>query len=318
MITALISEFKSSIKSPDTEEKLDLLIYRPFGFLIAKIANALGMTPTMLSLLGLALGILSGFYYLEPNNTTALILASVYFVLSGILDSSDGQLARISNQSTKLGLILDGICDSIVTIAIYAACAKPFISMYGPIFILVVILALYLHSCQCAILDFYHREYLFFGYGKTDNDTYWNPGVSDGILLIESSPNKKSKIMNSLRMTWIKKQQLLTTRSDKERKMMREYILRSSSEEKNKFMESYRRHNLWLLPYWRLVGVNAHTVLIIAFMFMKRFDLYVVAFDLIILNLIVGAVGYMQKKADHRFFQELKLSDKMSSIESNV
>lgn len=318
MLTALISEFKNSIKSPDTEEKLDLLLYRPFGFLIAKIANLLGMTPSMLSLLGLALGLLSGLYFLEPQNSTALTFASFYLVLSGVFDSSDGQLARISNQSTKLGLILDGICDSIVTIAVYLSCSRPFISSYGPLFVVIMIIGLHLHSCQCAILDFYHREYLYFGYGKTENDTYWNPGISDGVMLIESSPDRLTRIMNSLRMTWIKKQQWLTTRSDSQRKIMRKYILNSSYDEKEEFKEAYRRHNLWLLPYWRLVGVNAHTILIIVFMFLRRFDIYVIAFDLIILNLIILAVGEMQKKADQKFFNELKLAENISSIDEKV
>lgn len=307
MLVSLINEFKSSIKSPDTEEKLDLLIYRPFGYLIAKIANTFGMTPSMLSILGLGFGVLSSFYYLESKNTSALILASFYFILSGIFDSSDGQLARISNQSSKLGLILDGICDSIVTIAVYIACSWPFVKIYGPLFALIVALALYLHSCQCAILDFYHREYLFFGYGKTENDTYWNPGIADGISSVRNSTTRLEKMMNGLRLTWIKKQQFLTSRSNRQREVMRAHLLNSSDQDKELFMQTYRKNNLRLLPYWRLVGVNAHTVLIIAFMFMHHFDFYLIAFDLIILNLIIFTVGFMQKKTDERFFAELNL-----------
>lgn len=308
MLAALFEEFKSSIKSPDTEEKLDIVLYRPMGFLVAKISNLFYMTPSMLSMLGLLSGFLASFYYLDYHNQSSLLIASFYFILSGIFDSADGQLARISNQSTRLGLILDGICDSLVTIAIYATCAWPFVNRYGASFAIIVCVGLYLHSCQCAILDFYHREYLYFGYGKVENDTYWNPGVTDGLNIIKSSSSGKEKIMNSLRMSWIRKQQYLTTRSDSARKAMREYLLNSSVEEQEKFMKSYRRHNLWLLPFWRLVGVNAHTFLIILFMFLSRFDIYVVAFDLIILNLIILTVGILQKKADQDFFLELKLN----------
>lgn len=307
MIIALISDFKNSIKSPDTEEKLDLLLYRPIGFIIAKIAHSLGMTPTMLSLLGLLCGLYASFIFLDFGNTAAITWASFYFILSGILDSSDGQLARISNQSTKLGLIIDGICDSLVIIAIYTTCSWPAIKFYGPLFSLVVALALYLHSCQCAILDFYHREYLFFGYGKIENDTYWNPGVNDGLVLVENSKTSLEKIMNSLRLTWIKKQQLLTTRTDLQRATMRKHLLNSTEIEKKYFMQTYKKNNLWLLPYWRLIGVNAHTVVIILFMFLGRFDIFLIAFDLIIFNLIILFVGYYQKKADQKLFSELNL-----------
>lgn len=307
MLAAVFNEFKSSIKSPDTEEKLDLILYRPAGFLMAKVSSYTFITPSMLSILGLVSGIVASFYYFYPHRESALLLAGFYFVLSGIFDSADGQLARISNQSTKLGLILDGICDSLVTIAIYASCAWPFVNSYGPQFVFATVIGLYLHSCQCAILDFYHREYLYFGYGKIENDTYWNPSLEDGEKIIRNSRPGMEKIMNSLRMTWIKKQQYLTTRSDAVRSVMRERIINSSYEEKENFMKAYRQNNLWLLPYWRLIGVNAHTALIIFFMALGRFDIYVIAFDIVILNLIILIVGYLQKKSDQKLFSDLQI-----------
>jgi len=305
MIIALISDFKNSIKSPDTEEKIDLFIYRPLGFLIAKVANVLKMTPTMLSILGLVCGIMASFYYWDFTNVTALMWGSIYFLLSGIFDSSDGQLARISNQSTKWGLILDGICDSLVIIAIYISCSWPYLKSYGAIYSIIVVAALYMHSYQCAILDFYHREYLYFGYGKIDNDTYWNPSLDDGNVAVERSTNRVDKILNYLRLTWIKKQQFLTTRTDVERKKMRQYLLNANDTQKSMFMQKYKEKNLWLLPYWRLIGVNAHTILIIGFMYLRRFDLYLLAFDIIIFNLIIFIVGNLQRKSDHAFMREL-------------
>lgn len=305
MILALISDFMSSIKSPDTEEKLDLIIYRPLGYVIARGANSLKMTPIMLSLLGLAFGLQASFFFLQNNTTSAFWWGSFYFILSGVLDSSDGQLARISNQSSKAGLIIDGICDSLVIIAIYAACTWPFIKAQGLIYIFMLMLALYLHSCQCAILDFYHREYLYFGYGKTENNTYWNPSFTDSILQLQNSQSQSDKILNYLRSTWIRKQQFLTTRTSEQRAQMQKYILNGSNDEKKYFMDTYKKHNLWLLPYWRLVGVNAHTIVVIIFMFLHRFDLYLILFDLIIFNLIVLGVRFLQKESDQSFFTEL-------------
>ncbi|MGZ3789361.1 MAG: CDP-alcohol phosphatidyltransferase family protein [Bacteriovorax sp.] len=311
MLAALFNEFKSSIKSPDTEEKLDLILYRPFGFLIAKMASRMSFTPSMLSIIGLFFGMLASYYYLDTRSFNALIAASFYFVLSGIFDSSDGQLARLTGQSTKLGLILDGICDSFVTIAIYIACSLPFLKSYGPFFLAIVILALYLHSCQCAILDFYHREYLYFGYGKTENETYWNPGLSDGMSIVNNSKTKLERFMNTLRFDWIKKQQILTTRDDRDRQIMRVYLLKGSQKEREEFMRLYKEHNLGLLPLWRLIGVNAHTFMIILFMFMGRFDVFMIGFDLIIFNLVIFWVGRLQKRADEKLAKVLNLSDNL-------
>ena len=307
MLMSIYNEFKSSIKSPDTEEKLDLILYRPFGFLIAKIAQILKMTPSMLSIFGLCSGLLASYYYLHFENKLAMFLAGFYLVLSGIFDSADGQLARISNQSTKMGLILDGICDSIVTIAIYIACVWPIILKQNYSIGIIAIGALYFHSCQCAILDFYHREYLYFGYGKNNDDVYWNPSIADGLRNIQNSVTRKEKILNKLRFGWVRKQQFFTSRSDAQRLAMRNLILKSTLDEKEKIMEIYRRNNLWLLPWWRLIGVNAHTVLIIIFMFFHHFDLYLIIFDLITFNMIIFILNMIQKASDKKMFLELKI-----------
>ena len=307
MLMSFYNEFKSSIKSPDTEEKLDLILYRPFGFLIAKIAQSLKMTPSMLSLLGLYSGLQASYYFLHFENNLAMFLAGFYLVLSGIFDSADGQLARISNQSTKMGLILDGICDSVVTIAIYIACVWPLLLKQNYIFVIIAFGALYFHSCQCAILDFYHREYLYFGYGKINDDVYWNPSLSDGLRNIDQSSTRKEKILNKLRFGWIRKQHFFTNRSDVQRLAMKNLILNSTIIQRERFMEVYKRHNLWLLPLWRLIGVNAHTVLILVFMFFHRFDLYLIYFDLIIFNLIIFILGKIQKSSDEKMFIDLKI-----------
>ena len=178
---------------------------------------------------------------------------------------------------------------------------------YGTGFTIIIFLALYMHSIQCAILDFYHREYLFFGYGKTENDTYWNPSIMDGINIINESKSRVEKVMNSMRLSWIKKQQMLSTRPDEKRQAMKQYLLTCTTEQKEVFTKTYRKHNLRLLPFWRLLGPNAHTFMIILFMFLGRFDLYIFVFDLIFFNITIALVGILQKKSDATFFSEINL-----------
>ena len=308
MLLALISEYKQSIKSRDTEEKIDLFFCRPFGFFIAKIANYFNMTPTMLSITGLILGLIASYFFYQDQTSFVFFSACACFLLSGVLDSADGQLARIANKSTPMGLILDGICDSLVTISIYFACARPYYSRFNYLFSLVIILSLVLHSFQCAILDFYHREYLYFGLGKTHGNVYWNPGVEEASINIKKSNGNFDKFLNYLRLDWIKKQQLISTRSEKERNKMKELLLSSEGNDKEEFMKSYRKHNLWLLPFWRLIGVNAHTALLIFFIFFGRFDIYLFGFDLFAFNFIIMIVRFMQKKSDRNLFVEIKIA----------
>lgn len=318
---SLIQEFKDSIKSPDTEEKLDLAFYRPMGFIIAKVAHLFHMGPSALSLLGLFSGWGAAYFFYQYNQAdnsissllptssplTYFLWATVLFLLSGIFDSSDGQLARISGQSSKLGLILDGICDSLVTISIYVAGTIPFILQHGWLFAIFSIVALLFHSNQCAILDFYHREYAFFGYGKTEGDTYWNPSVEEALKTIEQAPTTKERVMNKLRLNWIKQQQMLSTRTTAQRIDMRKIVTDLNHPLHSKLKEEYRRLNKPMLPVWRLIGTNAHTVMLIIAFYFHRFDLGLLIFDFFIFNLVILIAAQLQKRQDRKLFTALQI-----------
>ncbi|MGZ3710433.1 MAG: CDP-alcohol phosphatidyltransferase family protein, partial [Bdellovibrionota bacterium] len=230
-------EYWKSIKSFDTEEKLDLYLYRPVGFLIAKVAWAIGATPTQLTLIGLVLGIISGrFFYLNQTNTS-LTIASVLFVLAGIFDSSDGQLARLGGKSTKLGLVLDGLCDNIVFASAYIGSILT-IPSWGLEIWPIAIFAGACHSWQSSILDFYNREYLYFGNGKVAGD-YWNPTISEADKELEASRGTE-RIFWNLRFSWIWQQNKLTSRSDTLRFQWRDLVRSPRGAE---FQELYRDHN---------------------------------------------------------------------------
>ncbi|MBF0360868.1 MAG: CDP-alcohol phosphatidyltransferase family protein [Oligoflexia bacterium] len=309
-IRSFVEEFNLSIKSRDTEEKLDLYFYRPFGFVIAKIANFFNMTPTMLSLFGLISGVVGGFLYFDfdPNNRMNLIFGSLLFILAGVFDSSDGQLARISGKSTPLGLVLDGICDNIVFISIYLCAIHPHVNgsvnSYGNKIYLLAVLAGVSHSFQSAILDFYHREYLFFGYGKCSDDTYWNPSVAEAKRNILSARSLKEKLFHRLRFSWIWQQNFLSGRTTVEREKLREIILQGG-EKSERLQRNYRKYNKPMLPYWRLLGPNFHTISIILFVLYGRFDLYLLWVDLILLNLVILILRPIQRRVDQKLLFKL-------------
>ncbi|MDH5815213.1 MAG: archaetidylinositol phosphate synthase [Candidatus Nezhaarchaeota archaeon] len=100
-----------------------------FQRLTEKWANAiqrLGLNPSMISILGLILGISSGVAYwlagsLIIDLTTHriyLILAVLLLSFSGLCDALDGALARIRGEVTAFGGFLDSIVDRYVDSAV--------------------------------------------------------------------------------------------------------------------------------------------------------------------------------------------------------
>ena len=96
----------------------------------------------------------------------SLSAASLLLIFAGIFDSSDGQLARMGGKSTKLGLVLDGLCDNLVFSSAYIGSTLTVMPIWGYWIWPIALLAGFCHSFQSAMLDYYNREYLYFGCGK--------------------------------------------------------------------------------------------------------------------------------------------------------
>ncbi len=294
------NEFWNSIKGFDTEEKLDLYFYRPVGFLIAKIAKPLKLTPTQLTITGLVIGVWAGFFYRNNQSQEALLIGTALFILSGLFDSADGQLARMTKQSSKLGLVLDGVCDNFVFGSVYINSAITMMDQYSFwIFPIAVVSGLF-HSLQSSTLDFYNREYLYFGYGKGAD--YWNPTIPEAREERDSAQGFEG-FMVRLRYSWLWQQNKITTRSADFRYKLKEIQSGPRAEE---FAALYRDHNRTILRFWRLMGPNFHTMMIIVFVFLRRFDLYLIGVEITFLNLALLVLRYLQKRQDRAFTAALK------------
>ncbi len=295
-------EYWRTIKSFDTEEKLDLYFYRPIGFVIAKAAKALRLTPDILTVTGALLGIAAGPFFYHNESTYSLLLASSLLILAGLFDSSDGQLARMGGgKGTKFGLVLDGLCDNIVFGTCYAGSTLALQASWGPSIWVITALAGALHSLESSALDYYNREYLFFGYGKIDGD-YWNLSDEEAKKEAEAATGF-TRLMLKTRFSWIWQQNKLSTRNEELRKHWRRLLTGPRGEE---FQNLYRDYNRKILPAWRLMGPNFHTIMILIFVFLRRFDLYLIFVDIIFLPLALLGLRALQHRRDSVFSDTLK------------
>lgn len=289
-------EYWRSIKSFDTEEKLDLYFYRAFGFLIAKLAKQLRLTPDHLTYLGAILGIAAGPFFAHPESTLSLALGATFLIWAGIFDSSDGQLARMGGgKGSRFGLVLDGICDNIVFTSVYAGSIYALQAAWGPAIWAIGVLAGALHSLESSALDYYNREYLYFGYAKVDGD-YWNQSDAEARAEARGSHGLEGFMLRA-RLSWVWQQNRLSTRSVATREGWRRLVNGPRSAE---FQELYRAENRTLLRAWRLMGPNFHTITILVFTWLRRFDLYLLGIDILFLPLALLALRWVQSAADAR------------------
>jgi archaetidylinositol phosphate synthase len=86
----------------------------------ARAAHRIGLTPNMISGIGLVLAFLSAFTYAEwQKNALYLLLATVLLLLSGFCDALDGIVARLYEKTTVFGGFLDSLLDRYADAAVY-------------------------------------------------------------------------------------------------------------------------------------------------------------------------------------------------------
>jgi archaetidylinositol phosphate synthase len=87
----------------------------------ARAAHKIGLTPNVITTIGLALAFLSALAYAEwQSNTLYLLLATVLLLLSGFCDALDGILARLYQEATAFGGFLDSLLDRYGDAIVYA------------------------------------------------------------------------------------------------------------------------------------------------------------------------------------------------------
>lgn len=86
----------------------------------AKAAHNIGLTPNVVSLIGISLAFLSAILYAEwQNNRFFLFIATILFLFSGFCDVLDGIIARMYNETTRFGGFFDSLLDRYSDAVVY-------------------------------------------------------------------------------------------------------------------------------------------------------------------------------------------------------
>lgn len=107
-----------AFKAYEIEEFVDIHFFRRVGILVARGARALALTPNQVSVIAAVVGGAGGAL-LASDRFVLVGVALIFFY--GVLDSADGQLARLTGQTSEWGRVLDGVAGYVTHIAAYVA-----------------------------------------------------------------------------------------------------------------------------------------------------------------------------------------------------
>lgn len=278
--------YQDTLKSLDTEEHIDLWFYRPIGYMWARLAQKLGITPNVITIASIFLGVGAGiaFYY---NNIWINVLGMFLLVWANSFDSADGQLARMTGQYSRLGRILDGLAGDLWFITIYfSLCFREiitsefFIAHHWVIWTLAVATGI-CHAKQASIADCYRQFHLFFLKGKEGSELEQIDELKAKFKAIPWKGNFWKKLTMAFYVNYTKQQVSTTPNMQKLRAEL--YRRFGNGEIPQQFRDDFRQLSLPLMKFTNILSFNWRVIALFIALFATMPWLYFV-FEFTVLN----------------------------------
>jgi len=282
----------STYKAAEIEETLDIYFYRPLGYLIARAFQALRLTPNVATTLSIVIGFLGGhlFYYRDFRLN---VIGVVLFIFADVLDSTDGQLARMMNIRSLYGRILDGLGGNLIFINAYLHIGFRLMAEgVTPFVWLLVVGAGVCHSVQSSLADYYRNAYIRYAVNPAKGELDGLEWVHAQYAGLRWGRDFFKKIAMRLYMNYTAEQQAFSKGFQVLRKKVEE---RFQGQIPTSFSEEYRRLNKPLLKYYSMLAVNIRIIVMCISILIDHPALYF-WFEVIVLNAVAIALIRTQEK----------------------
>ncbi|MDE5664175.1 MAG: CDP-alcohol phosphatidyltransferase family protein [Muribaculaceae bacterium] len=302
-------EYKSSLKSSDTEETFDLIFYRPIGFFWAKLAAKLGVTPNAITIASIILGIGAGaaFYF---NNIWINLVGAVLLMWADSFDSADGQLARMTHQYSRIGRILDGLSGDIWFFCIYLAiCLREnvtsdfFMAHSWVIWVLASVTGVF-HAIQAAMADYYRQFHLYFVKGEDGSELERASYLWDKFHALSWRRDFWQKLVLMFYTNYTVGQEKRTPSMQRLRAALAEHY--GNGPIPVDFRERFRALSKPLMKYTNILSFNTRCFALFAAILIFRMPWLYFAFELVVLNVVLVYMMVRHERICHKAQQWLR------------
>ncbi|MCH5345475.1 MAG: CDP-alcohol phosphatidyltransferase family protein [Muribaculaceae bacterium] len=302
------SSYRSTLKSMDTEEHIDLAFYRPIGYMWACLAKKLGVTPNAITIASIFLGVGAGVLFYFPDmwlNVIGILL----LVWANSFDSADGQLARMTKQYSRIGRILDGLSGDLWFATIYIAiCLREnvtspfFMDRPWLIWVIAVVTGL-CHAKQAAMADYYRQFHLYFLKGEDGSELERADLLREKLASLSWSRDFWQKLTLTFYTNYTVQQEATTRSMQRLRAALRRRF--PDGRIPQSFRDAFRRASLPLMKYTNILSFNWRTIALFTSLFLEMPWLYF-AFELTVLNFLLVMMVARHERFCRRFTKELE------------
>jgi hypothetical protein len=276
---------QSTLKSFDTEEFIDIHFYRPIGYRWALFFQKLGISPNQITIMSIFIGIASGicFYF---KDLWINLLGIFLLIWANTFDSADGQLARMTNQKSVLGRILDGACGTFWFLSIYIAIVCRLWPEWNFWILILALFTGYCHSMQTALADYYRNVHLLFLKGKAGSELDSYKILYQNYKQLRWTKEPVLKFFQLSYLNYTKNQESWTPNMQR---MMKILYVQYQGEFPEWLREQYRKKSLPLILYTNLLSFNLRSIVLFTCIIINYPWIYFL-FEITVMN---GMLFYM-------------------------
>ena len=294
---SVLADYIKSLKRLEVEEPADIYLFRPLAFLLVKLIYRTNITPNQITLVSLIVGILSGVSF-GAGRRPEVILGGLIYGLSIVLDCADGQLARLKKNGTRLGRILDGLIDYLVTVAVYLGIGIGLAPASGHPLLWWVILAATgaSHVFHSLSVDYYRSrfiEHVEGSSGSVEEDDYWAFKAELDALKAKRGHHLRKTVIG-LYLRYLSLQRKMTSRAA------------GAVPDRRAGSAAFYAKNKTAMRGWTLLGPSMGGLLLIIAALLGRFDLYFWG-RIVVMNLWAAAMYIIQFRINHSLAEETAL-----------
>ena len=295
-----LAEMRSTYKSMDTEEKWDIWVVRPIGFVEASICRKLHIHPNAITIVSILFGAASGYFFI-PGNVEMVLIGALLLFFANTLDSADGQLARITKQYTMLGRVLDGFAGDVWFFSIYLFMMIRMYVMPIPgttmdwgwlAVVLVPLCGLFFHSTQSTIADYYRNVHLHFLEGNSHSELVRSSELTARRKAITSWRGWFEWMWLFFYASYTRKQENWTPQLQR---LLRAVGERSTEELPEGFLQEFRTRSLPLMPMTNILTFNSRFFALVIAMLLGMPWLYLF-YEMIVLTALLFYMRYTHER----------------------
>ena len=267
-----------AFKAREIEEFVDVYFFRRLGILCAHAARLAGLSPTAVTWVALVAGGAGGCALASSRYA---YLGVALLVMHGVLDSADGQLARMTGQSSEFGRLMDGVAGYVTHVAMYLGLlASAFSRGCGWSLVAVAFIAGLSTIIHAQLYDYHRTTYL--------------------AIAIKGQPSLPAAEQQSFGIVRVYEsmQRVLSGRHHEVERVIaaRAPARQVGLEDRSRYRECFYRP----VRGWNLMGDNIRRLSIAIAVWATRPEWFIYA-ELVPVNAAFAVLWFLQRRADNRF-----------------